>query len=955
MQKTNKKNVNRIIAQSFVLFCAYGANAYAGSYTVNANGVIVTPDVGDKKEVRLTVMNDAIINVIAVPNKEMKLKPSLMVNASPIATKFTTSVNGENLTLKTSKVTAIVNTTTGAVEFKKASGVTSLKEEGTNFIKPIVIEGPTKTPDDKYFTIQQQFNKNTKEAFYGLGQQQNAVINFNGEDALLMQHNMHIAVPFVVSDKNYGVLWDNNSITRWGNDIPYAHLDRDFAITDLNGNAGGFTAKYYVDGQLKVTRQEAKIDFQFIPDLVKNWPKEIEKGTKAPNQKVVWEGEITPNADGIHKFQLYSSGYAKLYIDGKLVKDVWRQNWNPWYHNFEINMKSGKKQKFKLEWVPEEGYITVLHNNPTAAADKHSMKWTSEAGEAINYYYIDGKSADDVIKGYRQITGKSSMMPKWSYGFWQSRQRYKTQEELVGVLKEYRKRKIPIDNIVLDWNYWPDDQWGSHDFDLARFPDAKKMVDEVHSMNAKIMISVWGKFYPNTENFKELDAKGYVYRRNIEIGDKDWVGPGYLNTHYDPYSKESRDIFWRQVQTKLESKGFDAWWADNTEPDIHSNIPVEEMKLRIGPTTFGPGAAVYNPYSLVATQAFADGEKETNPDKRAFILTRSGFGGLQRNSSAVWSGDVVSRWDNLYNQIAAGISISYSGIPNWTHDIGGFSTEKRYNAEVMKPEDLREWQELNLRWFQFGAFSPLFRSHGEFPLREVYNLGKDGSEIQNNLIWFTKLRYRLMPYIYSTAAATHYNDGSIMRGLQMDFGNDAAVKNINDQYLFGKNIMVAPVYTDKQRSRSVYLPSGTSWYNYYTGALSKGGQKINVAAPLTQMPLFVKAGAIIPSTIVMQYTDEVKNAPITLNVYAGANGEFNLYDDDGVSKAFERGEFANIKITYDDASKTVTIGKRQGKYKDMPMTREFRVRFISANMSSTNFDAFDKSVTYKGQEIKIKK
>lgn len=948
--------INRASKALFLglLLTSASSLALAGTFEKTKTGIVVTPDKGDAKEVRLEVISGKIVHVTATPKADQDLMPSLMRVAPVTEQAFEVTSDAKKVTLKTASVTAEVALDTGVVTFKKANGQTTLKEEGRGAIKPVTIEGPSITPTDTYVSVQQQFNKNTTEHFYGLGQQQNAVVDFNGEDALLMQHNMHIAVPFVISDRGYGVLWDNNSITRWGDPKPYGPLGRDLKITDLDGKAGALTAKYYVGDALKLTRSEADIDYQYIPDIEANWPAEL-KAEK--NQKVVWEGTFTADQEGLHKFQLYSSGYATLYIDDKpVLKDIWRQNWNAWYHNFNFELKKGKSYKFRLEWVPEGGYITVLHNNPMPKADRHSMLWTSEVGEAIDYYYIDGDNADQIISGYRQITGKSSMMPKWSYGFWQSRQRYKTAQEIIDTVKEYRARKIPLDNIVLDWFYWPEDSWGSHDFDKSRFPDPKGLVDAVHKEHAQIMISVWGKFYPTTDNYKELDSKGYIYRRNVDLKVKDWVGPGYDNTHYDPYAKEARDIYWRQIKEKLNVYGFDAWWADNTEPDIHSNMPPEELKLRIGPTHAGPGAAVFNPYSLMTTTAFYEGERATDADVRPFILTRSGFAGLQRNASAVWSGDVVARWNNLYNQIGAGISISLSGIPNWTHDIGGFSTEQRYNATPMKPEDQAEWQELQLRWFQFGAFSPLFRSHGEFPLREVYNLAEDNTDVQDSLIWYTKLRYRLMPYIYSEAAATHHQDGTIMRGFLMDFAQDEKAKTINDSYMFGHNILVAPVYDYKARSRKVYLPKGADWYDFYSGQRHKGGQSISASAPLTRIPLFVKSGAIIPMGPVTQYVDEKPDAPLTIAVYQGADGAFRLYEDDGVSHGFERGEFSTIDLAYDDKTGTLNIGARHGQFKGMVETRTFRVRFLKAGeATASEFDRADQIVTYNGTALTVKR
>jgi alpha-D-xyloside xylohydrolase len=650
--------------------------------------------------------------------------------------------------------------------------------------------------------------------------------------------------------------------------------------------------------------------------------------------------------------------------------DVWRQGWNPWYHNFEVTFESNKPVKLHLEWKPSGGMVAITHNDPLPQDERHSLTFSSEVAQGINYYVVSGENIDNVIAGYRHLTGQAPMMPKWAYGFWQSRQRYETQEQLLGVLREYRKQGWPVDNMVQDWFYWPENGWGSHDFDKARFPDPKAMVEEVHKANARIMISIWGKFYSNTDNYKELASKGYMWTKNVEDGALDWVGPGYKNSHYDPYTKEARDIYYRQMKPKLVDLGFDAWWMDNTEPDVLSNTRPADFKKLIGPTVYGGGEITFNPYSLVHTEGFYSHLKNDQPEKRQFILSRSGFAGIQRNATAVWSGDTASRWNNLYDQISAGVSISMSGIPNWTHDIGGYAQETRFQVGDVgsaqenrstgikqgNPEDIKEWRELNLRWFQFGAFSPLFRSHGEVVKREINEISPAGSPMRESMVWYDQLRYRLMPYIYSTAAETHYESGSIMRGLVMDFPQDDAVKNINDQYLFGHNMLVAPVYVYGARERSVYLPKGANWYDLYTGELHKGGTKATIKAPETRMPVLVKAGAIVPVGPLTQYVDEKPDAPITLVVYTGADGKFSLYEDDGVSNAYLRGEASRIPLSYNDRTGVVTIGERAGQYKGMVAKRQFKVRFIKPGVSSTdNFDVADKTVSYEGKTVTVKR
>ncbi|MBW8881207.1 MAG: DUF5110 domain-containing protein, partial [Asticcacaulis sp.] len=414
---------------------------------------------------------------------------------------------------------------------------------------------------------------------------------------------------------------------------------------------------------------------------------------------------------------------------------------------------------------------------------------------------------------------------------------------------------------------------------------------------------------------------------------------------------------------------FDAWWMDNTEPDVRSNTSPAEFASLITPTQMGPGAVVHNAYALMNTKAMYEGLKVDQPDTRQFILTRSGFAGMQRNAAAAWSGDTVARWNNLYDQISAGVQFGLSGVPNWTHDIGGYAQEARYQGanasglqenrstgSQIKPEDQKEWNELNTRWFQFGAFSPLFRSHGEGVKREIFIISPDNSDMRDSMVWYDKLRYRLMPYIYASASDTYYNSGTIMRGLVMDFESDNAVKDIRDEYMFGKALLVAPVYEYGARSRAVYLPAGADWYDFYSGAKTSGGQTITADAPVTRIPLFVKAGSIVPVGPVTQYVDEKPDAPITLNVYTGADGTFSLYEDDGVSNGYTHGEFSRIPLSYNELTGELTIGERKGDFKGMVDKRVFHVRFITPGISSSaSFDDYTTSVAYEGHAVTVKR
>ena len=929
-----------------------------GSYTRTDTGVIVEPGGGPVTQVRLEIIADDIIHVIATPD-ETELPESLIAVARPDASiPFDLSESDGAITLSTEAASARVMLSSGRIDFMNADGEIVLSEVDRGAFNPIDLDGET------LFEVRQEFNRDTDEGFYGLGQHQNHQYNLNGEDVELAQHNVSIANPFIVSSNNYGVLWDNYSITKIGDPRDYQPITGSLTVRDADGREGGLTATYYLNEEVLLTQQEADIDYQYLPadQYVRGnaerdpYPAEVHErlgDDTADPTLVTWEGTIETDESGVHKFRLYGSSYMKVYVDGELVLDRWRQNWNPWYHNFTLDMAAGEARDIRVEWQPVGGYLRLLHLDPQPEEERNQLSFASEAGHAINYYFVSGDDLDEVISGYREVTGKAVMLPKWAYGFWQSRERYKTQDELVEALSEYRDRNIPIDNIVLDWNYWPEDAWGSHAFDEARFPDPQGMVDAVHEMDAQIMISVWPKFYPTTDNYKELDEAGAIYRRQIEMQSLDWIGTGYLNSFYDPYSDEAREIFWRQMEESLATYGFDAWWMDATEPDTHSNLSIEERKLRASPTALGSMTEYFNTYALENARAVYEGERDFAPDDRTFILTRSGFAGIQRYGAAIWSGDVVSRWDDLRDQIYAGIGVGLSGIPNWTHDIGGFSVEDRYASE--DPAHLEEWRELNLRWFQFGAFSPIFRSHGQYPFREIYNISPEGHPVYDAMVWYDELRYQLMPYIYTAAADMYHQDYTLMRGLVMDFPEDETARNRGDEYMFGSAFLVAPVYEFKSRYRDVYLPAGTDWYDFATGEKHEGGQTLRANAPLARMPLFVRAGSIIPTGPVIQHTGQDTGGALTVTVYTGADGAFSLYEDDGETYDYDNGEFARIPMSWDDAAGELTIGKVEGAYPGMPKSRKIAVRIIDGPIEdAADFEEnITRTVTYKGREITV--
>ncbi len=924
-----------------------------GAWEKTADGVIVTPASGQSRKVRLQVMSDRIIHVTAVPTDGLETSKSLMVVAIPAPGAFDVVANAGTVSLKTAKLTADVSLASGAVSFRDATGKIVLAANDGGAFAPVKVEGKD------YFAVRQEFNRGTGEGFYGLGQHENGQFNYNGEDVDLAQHNMDIAIPFVMSSRNYGVLWDNDGITRFGDPKEYQPISAGLTVTDAAGKPGGLTARYAVNGETKVTRVEDDVNYQYIRDM-KRWPSGlIDLTGNAPviakNQTVTWEGAIQSSTTGVHKFRLYVSSYVKLTVDGKLVMDAWRQNWNPWYRNFDLPMTAGVPRRIRIEWIPNDGYIRLLHADPLPDAERHELSLSSEVARAIDYYFVLGRNLDEVIAGYRQLTGKSALLPRWAYGYWQSRDHYETQAELLDTVRNYRKQNLPLDNIVQDWRYWPDDSWGSHEFETSRYPDPAGMVKDVHDLHAHIMISVWPKFYPTTDNYKELDAVGGVYHGNIDAGAKDWVGPGYLSTYYDPYNAKADDIYWRQIRNRIDRLGFDAYWLDNDEPDIRSNLSIEEREHIMGPTAIGPGAEFFNTFPLVHVGGVHDHWHQDHPDTRPFLFTRSGYGGIQRYSSALWSGDLPARWSDLKNQVPAGLGMSLAGVPNWTFDIGGYVVEDRFvNPSAA---DMDEWRELYLRWYQFGAFVPIFRSHGQGRLREIYNIAPPGTEVYDDLAWYDRLRYRLMPYIYTLAGDVYDRDDTMMRALVMDFAGDPAVANISDEYMFGPAFLVAPVTAYKARAREVYLPSGTRWYDFQTGRAFDGGQTISAPAPLGRMPLFVRAGSIVPVGPDIQYTNEKPDAPVTLYIYTGANGAFSLYEDDGTSYGYQRGQASRIPMTYDEATGTLVIGDRGGAFPGMVQNRVFNVRWISGpNAKAVAFDAKpDVSVRYSGKRIVVQR
>ncbi|SHH16626.1 alpha-D-xyloside xylohydrolase [Chryseolinea serpens] len=943
---------NVVLANIILMVVALTACSQKPAVEKLTDGVIVHPAKGGTtKAVRLRVIAPSIIQVTASAADTFSTAKSLIilpeVTGSP---DWKLEEADQELTLITKALRANISLSTGEVSFSDSTGQVMLQEKqgGGKTFTPLIVD------NERTYSLRQEFESPADEAFYGLGQHQEGLMNYKGKDVSLFQYNTKVAVPFLVSNKNYGILWDNYSLTRFGDPRDYRSLSQ-LKLYSREGKAGGLSATYGSKtdaSKIYLSRQDSVIDYEFLGDQ-KRFPKEF----PMRDGKVVWEGSIASDEGGLHKFFLYYAGYVKVWINNELKADHWRQAWNPGTVKFEWHAEKGKQYPVKIEWLPDggESYLSLKWQS-APAEDQDRLSLFSEAGDQIDYYFMAGRNLDDVIRGYRTLTGKAEIFPKWAMGFWQSRERYKTQQEILDVVAEFRKRKIPLDNIVLDWSYWDEDKWGSQDFDLARFPDAEGMIKQLHEKyKTHFMISVWPKFYEGIDAYNDFDKQGFLYKVNIQNRQRDWIGKGYVSTFYDAYNPKAREAFWNLVNTKLNSKGVDGWWLDSTEPDILSNASIADRKKLMNPTALGSSTKYFNAYALMNEKAIYEGLRRTDPNKRAFIFTRSAFAGSQRYAAATWSGDVAANWQDFKTQIPAGLNFSLSGIPYWTTDIGGFSVEKKF--EKAQGEDLEEWRERMTRWFQFGMFNPLFRVHGQYPYREMFNVAPDNHPAYKSMLYYDKLRYSLMPYIYSLAAKTYWEDYTIMRALVMDFPSDKQVLNMGNQFLFGPSFLVAPVTDHKARTWPVYLPANTGWYDLYTGKHFDGGQTIQADAPLERIPVFVKAGSIIPVGPELQYTAEKVADPLSIYVYTGANGSFSLYEDNGLNNDYIKGQYATIPLTYTESSQTLTLGKRQGTFDGMLEKKAIQIFWVSrdhpAGMSRDAHPA--QVVDYSGEAVTIKK
>jgi len=588
--------------------------------------------------------------------------------------------------------------------------------------------------------------------------------------------------------------------------------------------------------------------------------------------------------------------------------------------------------------VSSKGYGIFWNNMSRSRFNNRFANYlylTSEVADVIDYYFLYGPELDKVVAGYRELTGQAPMFGKWAYGFWQCKNRYKSQDEILGVAKKYRDLHIPVDNIVQDWFWW--NRKGEFVFN-KNYPDPKGMIDQLHDEHFHLMISIWPFFEPGSSNYDYMNSKGWF------VDKFKYAKPPFHTDAmavYDATSPEARKYYWDLVNKGLFSIGADAWWMDTTEPETEGQ---DENILVNHKLAAGSGNRYVNAYPLLDTGAVYQGQRSASDQKRVYILSRSAFAGAQRNAVTAWSGDINSDWFSYRRQIPAGLNFAVSGIPYWTTDIGGFV--------FGSPAD-PAFRELFIRWFQYATFNPILRVHGTRnpDENELWSYGPDA---QNILVNFDRLRYRMLPYIYSLAWKTTSESYTPMRPLVMDFRTDARAANVGDQFMYGPAFLVNPVTEPASMTRPVYLPQA-KWYDFWTGASVDGGRMINAITPLDRLPLYLRAGSILPLGPDEEWSTQKPEDPIELRIYPGADGDFVIYEDENESYNYEKGVYATIPLHWDDAAHTLTIGDRKGQFPGMLENRTFHVVFVRENhgVGASPADEIDKVVQYAGKQVSV--
>lgn len=829
----------------------------------------------------LLPMSDNAIRV-RFTEKPTPAEPSLIFNAEHTTPAFKLTTTRTGIVVSTLSLHVAVNRADGAMTFTDSKGKTLLQEKpGSRSIAPSSIAG------ERCLAVEQRFISPDDEYLYGTGQFQDGFLNIKGLSRRLTQVNTQISIPMIVSSKGYGLLWHNYGLTEFN------PADSKTELTQVNGKGDSITVVVTTsEGSKKETRQNSGFTGSFEAEKKGRYALMLDVGqTMARKYNVVIDGKEVIN---FNNYWLPPTTSAFVELEAGT-------------HTVVVNGEKNDKPLLHYRLVTNE----TTFRSPVASA--------------LDYVVFAG-TADEILSSYRRLSGAAPMMPLWSLGYIHCRERFTSQNELVENLAEFRKRNLPMDLIVQDWQYWGKYGWNAMKFDEQQYPDPAKMVHDIHRMHARLMVSVWSKIDQQSDVGKEFTA------RNFYIPKTQWV---------DFFNPAAADFYWKNFSDRLlKPYQIDAWWQDATEPE---NDDLLGRRINNGTQA---GETMRNCYPLFVTKTVYEGSRRDVPEKRVFILTRSAFPGSQRYASAVWSGDIGNDWETLRRQITAGLNLSVTGVPYWTVDAGGFFRpgKEQYTDPV--------YHERFLRWFQFATFCPLQRVHGYKTDTEFWRYG---TAVEQEALKYLNLRYRMLPYIYSQAAAVTFEGGTIMRPFVMDFPSDRRALEQKHEYMFGPSILVAPVTAPGIGEWNVYLPEHKAgWYDFWTGTKTSGGQTVTTAAPIGRIPLYVQAGSIIPLGTEKQYTSEKADSVIELRVYAGADAAFTLYEDDGVSYEYEQGHRAAIPLRWDDRKNTLVIGNRTGAFTGMLKHRKFELVLVGENTGTgIGRASTSQSVDYGGKKMVV--
>ena len=857
--------MNRILVSIIVVLLGLSACKSDLTYEKVQNGFNVNLADGT---LGIYPLSDNSVRVQFFQGEKTSLPEFVLVNEFPVPD-FDVSETGSNIRLSLKELVVEVDKKSGHITFVDSTGQVILREKaGSRLLQPDSVMG------EPCFRVEQTFHSPGDESIFGLGQFQDGHFNLKGVSRRLTQVNSQIAIPFIYSSKGYGLLWHQ------------------YGLTDFNP----------ADNFVTLVKQEKPAESENL----------VEVTTTAGTQKVsqnqsLYTGVFSVPTDGEYSLFLDLGAMGNRHyvvVDGKPCIDQ-SNMWLPPTAGALLNLKAGQHQVQLVCKADNQPRLSwKLKENTTTFRSPHA--------QMLDYVVFAGP-ADEVIASYRNLSGQAPMFPKWAYGFWQCRERYTSATHLVETVREFRKRQLPMDVIVQDWQYWGSRGWGVPQFDETNYPNPSEFIKEIHDLNAHFNISIWS----NPEKNSEI-GKQYVANKRF-IGHTKWL---------DYFNPATRLEYWNTLKENMFDNGVDSWWMDAVEP--------ENDALTGTLTHIGPGDFYRLTYPLMVSKAVYGGQRASSNEKRVCILTRSAFSGQQRFGVINWSGDIGGDWDTYRRQIVAGLNFTISGLPYWTTDIGGFFRpgHSQYTDE--------NFHELLLRWYQWSVFNPIFRMHGYMSETEPW---KYGPKVEDNMRKMLNLRYQLLPYIYSEA--WQVSQGStMMRPMVMDFSNDAEAISQAYEFMFGKAFLVAPITEAGSIQRDVYLPKAADWYSFWTGERFTGGQTVLADAPIDQIPLFIKAGSIIPMGPVVQYSGADAYGTLEIRIYEGADGEFILYEDEGDNYNYENGKFSTITFVWNDEDKTLTINNREGAFDGMIENRQFNVKIIGQK-------SIENLVVYNGEKITV--